>query len=345
VKRSCVGRQAGTAMAGMLVLGIVLSACSSTGGSPQAKASSSATSSTASSAPAPATADDVLHLVADASSINQLPTDIQPTLQDANHDLGGRIAQIQGCAQSLAQTSVSVSSCTYGDPTGKHTIVITGDSHSSMWIPSLDLIGKRLQWRVVALSKDSCGAPDITFWNYQAGTAYPECDAWHTWVTGEINKIDPSIVILTGEARPGMQGPTHPMTPLTWQTGMEETLNAITSPGTQKVVLGDIAYPSLNVQIPANCLAAHETNVQACSLPASKAVMTGFQTASASAAQSSGAAFIDVIPWLCSATCTVLVGNMVVYSDASHMTATYAKYLSGALEASLAPDLAAPTGH
>jgi SGNH domain-containing protein len=58
----------------------------------------------------------------------------------------------------------------------------------------------------------------------------------------------------------------------------------------------------------------------------------------AQAARQEGALVIDPIPWFCNATtCPAVVGNVIVYSDTSHMTATYSQLLRSRLEAALIP--------
>jgi hypothetical protein len=51
-----------------------------------------------------------------------------------------------------------------------------------------------------------------------------------------------------------------------------------------------------------------------------------------------GVTIIDPITWFCtSSTCPVIVGNVLVYRDVSHITATYARLLAPLLNQSLTP--------
>ena len=61
-------------------------------------------------------------------------------------------------------------------------------------------------------------------------------------------------------------------------------------------------------------------------------------------AKQAGVQYIDVFPWFCSAVCTAVIGNMVVYGWDWHITATYATYLSGALQAALQPAMGGKRG-
>ena len=94
------------------------------------------------------------------------------------------------------------------------------------------------------------------------------------------------------------------------------------------VVLGDIPY--LNQSAP-ECLAANQSSPQNCNTPASTAVNSSHDASEQTTAQANGATYIDVIPWLCTATCTAIIGNMVVYHNRYHLTATYTRYISGVL--------------
>jgi len=332
---------------GVLFLGL-LAACSSSSTSPSTTGSRSTTSggaaSPASSSSEPASLSQVLSAVAAASSVTSVPADLTPSLQNAANDFGLPAAAGRGCQPGPNGTSVNVQSCTFGNPSGKHTMVIVGDSHAGMWLPAFDLVGKQSDWRVIALNKVNCGAASVSYYLHTESRPYSECDTWHSWVFSEIGLLDPSIVVLTSFVAPSVSVP--PLSPSQWTTGLETSLNRITSPGTKKVVLGDMPYLiaggtnlGFSTVAPANCVAAHESNVQACSVPATQAVLTTFHDAEVQASLTSDAQYVDVIPWLCSTVCSPIVKNMFVYENTEHITTTYATYLSGVLQASLQADI------
>jgi hypothetical protein len=60
------------------------------------------------------------------------------------------------------------------------------------------------------------------------------------------------------------------------------------------------------------------------------------------AAKAEGVTYINPQGWLCTKKCSPVIGNMVVYYDYLHTSATYAEYLSLVLEAKVKPLL--PTG-
>ncbi len=151
------------------------------------------------------------------------------------------------------------------------------------------------------------------------------------------------MVILTSlvSAHNGYSGSaTATLEPSVWRDGLALTLRELKTPTTAEVVLGDLLY-DYNSDYPGgpDCLAAHETDVQACSFPAAPNPGLVYHAAEQQAARESGATYIDVAPWFCTHICTALIGNYVVYSDGGHATATYITYLSGVLGDALAPEM------
>ena len=291
-------------------------------------------SSTVSAGPVATTAQ-VLKAVAAAPAITKVPPDVTPALQDATGDSTEALLAAQGC-QSPPE-KVEMPACLYGDPKGKRTLVLFGDSHAAMWISAFDAIGKRAHWKVVLLAKSGCGTPFITFWDpFRRVSPFKECDQWHTYAIARINRTRPDVVALTSEyLTPDNDHPVWPST-TAWTAGLVKTLRLITPPRTRKVILGDIPY--LGQSAP-ECLAAHMSDVPSCSTPASAAVKADRIRAEQVAAARTRTPYIKVAPWFCSTTCTPIVGNKIVYVDAYHASSTYAVYVSGALQAALRPTM------
>jgi hypothetical protein len=161
----------------------------------------------------------------------------------------------------------------------------------------------------------------ITFWNALDETPNTQCTAWKKWAFSRIQQFDPSIVVATTDDHLLYDSGAHLASQRDVSKGLVTTLKDLSAPGRRVVLLGDIPYLS---QVGPICLAAHEGNVQACSTPTNQAVFQANQAAEESAAAKSGAQFIDVIPWLCTPhVCPPIIGNVDVYADGGHITATY----------------------
>jgi hypothetical protein len=250
---------------------------------------------------------------------------VTPSLAAAPNDWGGDPADAVGCEATLTLTRLPA--CVFGDVHGTHTMVLYGDSHALMWFETFDAIAKRAGWRLVVLGKDWCHAVLVPHTNPPGigtpGGRFTQCDAWHTWATNRINALDPDLLIVTEE--PGGEAyPTgHRFTPVQWEQGLAKALAAFTSPGTRKIVLGNIP---ITPHIDPSCLVHHASDVQACSA-VPKPYYDDMETAELAAARQSGARYIDITPWFCTTTCSDIVDGIVVYKDTDHLTATYSRYL------------------
>lgn len=328
-----------------------LAACGKTGtaSGSGAQTVSGAGSSATSPAATPAAAvppAEVESLIAAASQIKALPTHITPSLETAAGDQGSFLAQdrtgmVNGKKATCSPdwTQVQVPDCVWGDPNGTHTMVLLGDSHMEQWLSGFDQLGQRLHWKIILLAKPACGIPDTSFYDYGHKGPYPACDQWHTYSVQRVNQIDPAVVVMASDTYYPLDGSHSPISAATWTAGMVKTIQAITAPGVRKVVLGD--NPVLGNPFPgevaANCLSLHSSDIQACSTPTPIAIRAGLHQANQAGAQQGGASYIDTTSWFCSATCTAVVGNLLVYADAGHMTNEYAAFLSGELQNALAP--------
>ena len=311
---------------------ISASACVATLAVAVCGAASAAAAQTSSKSTFTSTAE-VLNTVAAAAHVNSLPSHLTPPLQDAASDDSASLLDAANC--NPATNATTTGKCVFGDPNGSKTIVLLGDSHAGMWWSGFNAVAKQAHWKLVLLMKAACPAVDLNFWNWQTNTPYPACNTWHQNITARINKLDPAVVVVSNWWHgDGIFPNGYPPTAAQWQTGLEQTLNSITSPGTKKVVWGDIAYLA---QTGADCLAAHESDVQACSTPASQAIPPGHEQTLRAAAQAAGATYVSTTPWLCSTTCTAVIGKYGVYADANHISASYAHYLAGAIQAALKP--------
>jgi hypothetical protein len=285
-----------------------------------------------SKAAAPASTASVLQTVAAAASIQTVPSSITPPLQDASLDTGITVAAERGC--DPAPTVSKTGSCVYGDPKGKKTIVLLGDSHAGMWLAGFDAMAKQAHWKLVLLMKTECPAVDTSFWIDSLNRAYPECNTWHKYVVKRINKLDPAVVVISNWWAGNSNSQDQPITDAEWEAGLETMVKSLDSPATAKVLWGDIPYLS---QPGPTCLSAHLSNAQACTTPTSAAVLTLHGQELAALATTVGATYISTTPWFCTSQCTAIIGDYDVYANASHITNTYARYLSGAIGAALAP--------
>ena len=150
-----------------------------------------------------------------------------------------------------------------------------------------------------------------------------------------IDKLQPVVGRDVQESFYTLSATHQPITDAQFTAALETTFKQLHSRSMKKVLLGD----TFLIPIPNECLAAVPTNIQKCSLASNNATYAAQRAAGASAAKASKVSYVNVIPWTCSAVCTAVIGNMVVYYNGGHVSTTYATYLSGVLKAALASSM------
>jgi peptidoglycan/LPS O-acetylase OafA/YrhL len=283
--------------------------------------------------------DAVLRNVAAAHSIHTVPSILVPGLADVGSDYG-EDGLPGACSAGLEQSTEKL--CTLGDVNGRRLLVVYGDSHAGMWLPAFNGLAKEAHMRLLVLSKPGCPAALLTISNPRGvgdpAGAYRACDEWHTWAVKTINRLAPSILVVTQES--GFTGPAQTLFSTSeWANGLNALFEKIPNPQIEKVILGNI--PRFT-QSPPTCLAAHLDQVQACSTPIAEADAPRDETEYA-VAQSRHIRYIDPTPWFCSNVCTAVVGAYDVYIDQYHISAAYATYLQKPLADALFSQRPLPT--
>jgi hypothetical protein len=190
--------------------------------------------------------------------------------------------------------------------------------------------------RVVVLYMARCPAASLDVWLAIFNTAYTACSTTRSsWITMLV-KARPTAIVLTDHTNAVYSAASNGSSLFTsaeWQAGMQTTVSDLKASGAKIAILGDTI--TFN-QVPAYCLAANPSNVQACSSPYPNPAKPDQQVAERSAAAAEKVPYIDPNKWLCtSTTCSPVIGNFVAYYDSFHISCTYAAYLSGVLGTAL----------
>ena len=287
-----------------------------------------------SAAPSPlpskiATLATVLRVVAASEDIRTLPANVIPPLSEANDagsllDIG--VPDVRtGCWPGESQSTVP--GCVFGDRAGTQTMVVYGDSHAGMWFRALDDIATRAHWRLIALLKGGCPASPLSTQPTGGGGDFVACDKWHGYAIRRINRIDPSLLIVSQASYYVMPSGAR-YTSTQWQRGMQDLLRLVTAPRTTEVVLGNLPG---GANLGPACLSQHMSDVQACSISPSRSRFVEDNRAEKRAAVSAGARYIDVTPWFCAKTCSSVIGHYDVYFYGNHVAVGYSRFVEGAL--------------
>ncbi|MBO1900611.1 acyltransferase [Leucobacter weissii] len=227
----------------------------------------------------------------------------------------------QGCVQTNREEpgSEQVLVCDndhYGD---RRTIVLTGGSYAAQWHPALREIAEQQGWRLVVIEKNGC--------RLRSDSTRADCAEWNRNVIPVIASYEPDAVITLGT---GIQ--LNRESP---ERIMQAELDPIRELGELGIpVIGIRATPKFPFVVP-DCLAEHDNDIAACSYPRAE-IFDPHIFEGQGLELPDNLSFVDLSDGLCGPTlCEPVVGNVLVYRDAGHMTATYAATLAPALEAAM----------
>jgi hypothetical protein len=210
---------------------------------------------------------------------------------------------------------MTTTKCVFGDLASHKLLVLYGDSHAQMWLPALVPVATALSMRLVLIWHTGC--PVVKLPNTSA-----LCISVRKTAIALVNSLHASLVLL---ANRNMFTTAVNFPQTEWLNGMEATIKALQTATTKVAVVQDVTI--FNSWVP-NCLAAHPTSVQKCSVLDPNPKFVSHQTAEKNAAIAEKAGYIATKQWLCAAACSPIIGNMIVDFDADHVTATYSEYLA-----------------
>jgi peptidoglycan/LPS O-acetylase OafA/YrhL len=297
--------------------------------SPPAATSSPDAAPSAAARSAAATAAATFPLARSSSSGSgvALPAGVSPSLANA-HDDKERL-WVDGCLAYEGATSPR--GCVYGDPAGKFTIALVGDSHGAHLFPAFERVAQLHHWRLLVFTKVSCPFMDIPILSNALKREYTECAAWNAAVISRLARARPNLTVVAI---------SHWIYPLHSADGTVATESAALArevgliPG-RAAIMVDTPHAASDVP---DCLASHGADIRPCATPRSIA-FSGHGLIERAAAKRAGVATIDLASDICptpsNRPCPAVVAGMIVYRDYHHLTATFSASLAPALDQAL----------
>jgi peptidoglycan/LPS O-acetylase OafA/YrhL len=265
--------------------------------------------------------DQIQSAVADSIAIQQIPSNLSPSLADAPADKPDVF--LNGCVRSWHE--VGQSECASGDTAAPMTVALVGDSHAAMWSPAFEDLAAQRHWRLETLGKITCPLQDLPIVSPYLGREYTECEQWRDEVLSRLQKERAQLVVVSMSRRYGADfGFTS--YDKAWIDSLTRLVARLHNTGAKVLVLGPIPDPHSNV--PA-CLSEHVDHATACGQPRDTAVNEAGIRAEAAATAAGGGHYDDLTPLFCTPSrCPMVVGNTLVYRDDNHVTIEYARALT-----------------
>ena len=249
-----------------------------------------------------------------------VPSNLHPTLSEASSDQPS--VYDDGC-HLLDYSVTAPADCLYGDPSAER-IVLFGDSHAAQWFPAVLAFAQANGYSVEPHTKSSCPSADLNV--LLNSVPYSECEVWRDAVKDRLDSDPPRLVIISnyGQATLPEAGTSYSQQ---WRQGLEETIREI-SPIPVAVIADTPSYGST----PAVCLSGNLDTVANCATPVSSALESEARDAEEQAAISGDFTYIDMTEYMCGPSmCSPILGDILAFRDAHHITATFSRALAPAL--------------
>jgi hypothetical protein len=213
-------------------------------------------------------------------------------------------------------------SCVLTDgPDPDHTVVMVGDSHIIQWAPAVAEVGRQENWRVQLMARRGCrlAAPVGP-----VGTT-DKCWSWRVNVLAALEQLQPDAVIVVG-SRTSTNAPGD-----TVVRAEARAWRQLAAAGIRVATIRD--NPRFGFDVPA-CVESHPDGV-GCARPRTD-VYSPVNPVETDEGVPETAVHVDLTRFLCGVRlCEGAAGNVLIYRDDNHLTATYAATLTGPLHNSL----------
>ncbi|WP_233189110.1 acyltransferase family protein [Subtercola sp. Z020] len=252
-----------------------------------------------------------------------VPRNLAPGLRQAAGD--NPIIYSDGC--HLDETQTEVQNCVFGDTQSSRTIALFGDSHAAQWFPALDSWATENDFRLMTYTKSSCPSVDIRLVNQ--GNEYIACQKWRESVVAELKANPPALVVLSNYARATVADRSRSFADQ-WTAGLASVAGELAGSSAVTMVADTPSFPDT----PAVCLSTHLSDADGCDAEPAVVLNSTLADEEKAALVDVGATVVDMTPYLCSTTvCPVIDGNLLMYRDNHHLTATFSAALADALGA------------
>jgi peptidoglycan/LPS O-acetylase OafA/YrhL len=248
---------------------------------------------------------------------------MRPTVFEAKKDLPE--TTMDGCISDFLNSALI--NCTYGDKAATRTIALAGGSHAEHWITALDLLGRLHHFRVVTYLKMGCPLSTEAVPIIVGGSIpYPQC---HEWVDRAMTKLvaDHPDYVFTNSTRPrtAQHGDVMPASYLgIWQILSDNNIGILGIRDTPWMFKKSGPFE------PADCL-ADGGNPTSCGMKRSDVLDERNPTLDF-VGQFPLLKPLDMTDAVCRKdVCRAVEGNVLVYHDSHHLSATYVRSMSAEL--------------
>ncbi|MHB0777307.1 SGNH hydrolase domain-containing protein [Halomonas sp. WWR20] len=208
--------------------------------------------------------------------------------------------------------------CEYGPKNAEKVVALVGGSHSTQWLPAFEVFAEQDDFKIVNYTKSFClfSSPAGFGEVYQ----YPSCTQWNARLMEELIASEPDLVFTT-YTRDGGENEYVPQGYIEWFRELEKhDIN----------VLAVRDNPWLPFE-PSKCVEMYGVAAEECQVSRAE-VLARTDPAVHLQTTMKNVSFIDLSRFFCDEkVCFPQRGNVLIYRDSHHITASYMRTLAAYL--------------
>jgi hypothetical protein len=254
---------------------------------------------------------------AGAVELQRSAKSVSPAPDRARGDRGQLAAD--GCM--VEQQTVRYPKCVYGDPRSRKTVVLFGDSQAMQWFPPLLRLARQHDWRLIGRTRAGCPPAAVRF-SYR-------CDKWRAGSLRRIERDDrPDLVVIgTGvayEAIGGGRRLSGAANARAMRDGFARTLRRLRRTGAKVAVMKTLTWAPNRI---VTCVKGSLRRLRRCAFQREQPTNRAFEARAAK--RVGGARLVDARSRVClKRICPAVIGDLLVYRDRQHLSATFARTLA-----------------
>ncbi len=243
----------------------------------------------------------------------------------------GRLAD-DGCL--VDEAALNSGECSYGPDDSDQKVVLFGDSHALQFFPAIEEIAEDENWLLTGLTKQSCTPASISVWSGVLNGSYSECDEWRENSLERIEQIDGLDLVIVASANfYHVAGGSDSLSRLESRPllieAYSETLERLQATGASVVMLVDVPTAPSDVT---GCVSEHLDSLSECTFEIEDSP-TARRFDVPAGRTVPGVTVVDTRPLVCpDEICRGVIGNVIVYREEAHITATFSETLGPFIE-------------
>lgn len=229
-----------------------------------------------------------------------------------------------GCDEWYHSDAVKV--CGFGPADASKTVVAMGDSIGLQWFPAIEGAFLARGWRLLVITKSSCPMVDEPIFYQRIGRRYEICERWRRDALDFVANLKPEVVILGSTY-------TYNFDESQWREGTKRIVRDLAQSAERIYILR--STPTLPFNAP-SCLAPRGWLFERLVKSGRCAVSVGndhwnrvHRWIESALVPFDNARVVDMTDMVCpEGKCRAKIGDQIVYRDAQHLTASFARSLA-----------------